>query len=144
MKNNLTEYFRKTVNDFPNKIAIDDNQVAMSFAELNKISDQIALKIISEIKSVKQPIAVYLPKHSWSIASFIGVFKSGNFYIPLDLKSPCERILKIIETLNSSWIITNFEYKENLTRLGHQGKIFLMNKLLFKRIIDILASVCIY
>lgn len=123
MKNNLTEYFKNTVCDFPNKIAIDDNLAAISFSELDKISDQIALGIVSKSKVSRQPIAVYLPKNRWSVASFIGIFKSGNFYIPLDTKSPGDRVLKIIETLNSSWIITNFQYKENLIKLGYQGEI---------------------
>jgi non-ribosomal peptide synthetase component F len=123
MKNNLSEYFKNTVDKFPDNIAIDDNQVTLSFSELNKISDLIAIEIVSKTKEVKQPIAVYLPKNRWSIASFIGVFKSGNFYIPLDIKSPSERVLKIIETLNSSWIITNFEEKEKLIHLGYKGKI---------------------
>lgn len=123
MNTNLTEYFRNTVNDFQFKIAIDDNQVPIPFVELNKISDQIALEIVSKTKDSKQPIAVYLPKNRWAIASFIGILKSGNFYVPLDIKSPNERILKIIETLNSSWIITNFEYKEKLISIGYKGKI---------------------
>jgi D-alanine--poly(phosphoribitol) ligase subunit 1 len=130
MKNNLIEYFKNTVYNFPNKIAIDDNKVKISFSELNKISDQIALEIVLKTKESRQPIAVYLPKNSWSIASFIGVFKSGNFYIPLDTKSPNERIFKIIETLNSSLIITNFEYQENLIRLGYQGKIICIEDVL--------------
>jgi D-alanine--poly(phosphoribitol) ligase subunit 1 len=123
MNNSLTEYFKNTASKFPDKIAIDDNEVKVSFSELNKISDLIAKTIVSKTNFTRQPIAVYLPKNRWSIASFIGVFKSGNFYIPLDLKSPAERILKIIETLNSSWIITNFEQKEKLTQFGYKGKV---------------------
>jgi amino acid adenylation domain-containing protein len=130
MKNNITEYFKNSVIAFPNKIAIDDNQVTITFSELNKISDQIAIEIVSKTKSSRQPIAVYLPKNRWAIASFIGIFKSGNFYIPLDIKSPSERVLKIIETLNSSWIITNFEHKENLIRLGYKGKIICIDDVL--------------
>lgn len=130
MKNNLTEYFKNTVNNCPNNIAIDDNQVAMSFSELNRISDQIALEIISKTKGSKHPIAVYLPKNRWSIVSFIGIFKSANFYIPLDIKSPDERVFKIIETLDSSWIITNFEQKEKLINLGYKGQIILIEEAL--------------
>ena len=63
----------------------------MSFSELNKVSDKIALEIVSKIKGTRQPIAVYLPKSGWSVASFTGVFKSGNFYISLDIKSTGER-----------------------------------------------------
>jgi D-alanine--poly(phosphoribitol) ligase subunit 1 len=130
MKNNLIEYFKKTVDVFPSKIAVDDNHVALSFSELNKISDQIALEIVSKTKDSRQPIAVFLPKNRWAVASFIGIFKSGNFYVPLDIKSPRARTLKIIETLNASWIITSFEYKENLARVGYQGKIILIEDIL--------------
>lgn len=47
----------------------------MSFSELNKVSDKIALEIVSKTKGTRQPIAVYLPKSRWTVASFIGVFK---------------------------------------------------------------------
>ena len=33
------------------------------------------------------------------MVSFLGIFKSGNFYVPLDVKSPIERTLKILEAL---------------------------------------------
>ncbi len=123
MKNNITEYFKNTVNNYPNNIAVDDNNGAFSFSELNKISDQIALKIISKTQDIRKPIAVYLPKHRWAVASFIGIFKSGNFYIPLNIKSPGEHVLKIIETLNPFCIITIFEQKDKLISLGYKGEI---------------------
>jgi D-alanine--poly(phosphoribitol) ligase subunit 1 len=123
MENNLLEYFDNTTRLFPNKIAVDDNKLSISFSELDNFSDKIALEIHSKTNNCKQPIAVYLPKSSWSIVSFIGVFKSGNFYIPLDIKSPGSRILNIIETLDSSYIITNFEQKDNLIQLGYKGNV---------------------
>lgn len=129
MKNNITEYFKNTVFGFSNKIAIDDNLGKMSFAELNNISDQIALTIVSKIDNFRQPVAVYLPKNRWTIASFVGIFKSGNFYIPLDTKSPNDRVLRIIETLNTSLIITNLEYKTNLINLGYSGKIICIDEI---------------
>lgn len=79
MKSNVTEYFKNTVLGFPDKIAVDDNQFAISFSELNKISDQIALEIIFKTGGSRQPIAVYLPKSRCSVASFIGVLKVGIF-----------------------------------------------------------------
>lgn len=129
MKQNLLEYFRDTVKDFPSKIAVDDNNVAVSFTELNEISDKIALEILLKSNKTRQPIPVYLPKNRSAIAAFIGIFKSGNFYIPLDTKSPGDRIVKIIETLESSVIITNNERKETLIELGFNGKIICIDAL---------------
>lgn len=130
MTTNLIEFFKNTVYNLPNKIAVDDGKTTLSFSELNTISDQIALNIISKTKNLSQPIAVYLPKNSYAIASFIGVFKSGNFYIPLDVKSPAERILKVIETLNSDCILTNVDRKESLIQMGFHGKIICVEEVL--------------
>jgi amino acid adenylation domain-containing protein len=129
MKNSLTEYFKKTAINFPSKIAVEDVNGCMTFAELNQISDQIALQIISDFKAVREPIAVYLPKNSNSVASFLGIAKSGNFYIPLDVKSPAERIAKIIETLNCKFILTSEALKENLVQRGYTGTIFCIESL---------------
>ena len=136
MKNNLTEYFKNTVAKFPDNTAIDDNQAVLSFAELNKISDQIAVEIISKTKGRNQPIAVYLPKNRWSVASFIGIFKSGNFYIPLNTKSAGGHVLKIIQTLRADLIITDFEHKEELINLGYKGNIISIETVLDVSISD--------
>ena len=78
MKTNLIEYFQETVVAFSNKVAIDDNQDSMTFLELNEISDKVAI-IIRSKTIVRIPVAVFLPKNRWSVVSFIGIFKSGNF-----------------------------------------------------------------
>ena len=49
MKINFIEYLRETVNKFPNKIAIDDNQATVSFSELDKITNNLTAAIISKI-----------------------------------------------------------------------------------------------
>lgn len=123
MTNNLIAYFANTVKDFPNKIAIDDNHAVITFAQLAVFSDKIALEIACRTNDFRQPIAVFLPKSNMAIAAFIGIFKSGNFYVPLDIKSPNERTLKIVETLKANLIITNFELREQLIHLGFTGTI---------------------
>jgi len=123
MKTNIIEYFKNTVHGFPHKIALYDDKTALSFLDLHTISDKIALKVISKIKKQRQPIAVLLPKDSTSISSFLGIVKSGNFYIPLDIQSPDERLIKIIETLKTSLIITNRQLEAKLNHLNFQGDI---------------------
>ena len=126
MKINFIEYLRETVNKFPNKIAIDDNQATISFSELEKITNNLTAAIISKIKILRQPIAVYLPKNRWCILSYISIFKSGNFYIPLDIKSPMERVSKILNNVNPKFIITDAAHKEKLISEGYTGEIILI------------------
>ena len=101
----------------PHKIAIDDDTAAVSFLELDEISDKIARKIYSKGNILRTPIAVFIPKSSSAVISFVGVFKSGNFYVPLDTKSPMDRISKILDTLNTACIITDAEHNNRLIQL---------------------------
>jgi amino acid adenylation domain-containing protein len=130
MKCNLFEYFNETQNVFSNKIAIDDNQGKITFKELNDFSNKIAVSIFKGLKSTNNPIPVFLPKSRWSVSSFIGIFKTGNFYVPLDVKSPIERISKILHTLNSECIITNRENKSKLIEIGFQGHLIIIEEIL--------------
>ena len=130
MKVNLIEYLKETVHKFPNKVAIDDNVAVISFLQLDVISDKIALAIGSKSNVLRTPIAVFMPKSSWAVISFVGIFKSGNFYVPLDIKSPIDRISKILDTLNTACIITDAKHKEKLFQLGYKGEIIVIEEVI--------------
>lgn len=130
MKCNLFEYFNETKNVFSNKVAIDDNEGKITFKELDDFSNKIAVSIVKVLKATKKPIPVFLPKSKWSVTSFIGIFKTGNFYVPLDVKSPIERISKILGTLDSECIITNKENKSKLIEIGFQGNLITIEEIL--------------
>jgi D-alanine--poly(phosphoribitol) ligase subunit 1 len=123
MNNNLVEIFSKTALKFSKKIAIDDDKVKLSFLDLDVLSNKYATLIRNKENLRKKPICVYLPKSTYCIVAFLGIIKTGNFYIPLDVKSPLDRITKIIETLNSDLIITNEEFSRKLLDIGYKGKI---------------------
>lgn len=132
MNSNLVEYFNVTLNLFSQSVAIDDNDGKISFEELNELSDKIAVSIVNLLDTRRNPIAVFLPKSRWSVVSFIGIFKSGNFYVPLDIKSPIERTSKILKALSTECIITNKENKVKLIQIGYKGSILIIEELLSK------------
>jgi len=126
---NLIDYFKQTINKFPNKDAIQDDLGSLTFLELDNISNTISKEIVTSSHFFKKPIAVFLPKNRWSVISFVGVFKSGNFYVPMDVKAPSDRLLKIFDTLDTPCIITNLEYK-NLIPSCYNGKIMIIENVI--------------
>jgi D-alanine--poly(phosphoribitol) ligase subunit 1 len=130
LKINLIEYLKATVKKYPNKIAIHDNLEVISFLQLDGFSDKIALAIRNKNNISRLPIAVFMPKNCWSVIAFVGIYKSGNFYVPLDTKSPIDRISKILDTLNSKCIITDTNHKVKLIKLGYKGDIILLEEVL--------------
>jgi D-alanine--poly(phosphoribitol) ligase subunit 1 len=134
LKINLIEYLNETIGKFPNHIAIDDNHEIVLFSELEEFSNKIAQYIISKHTISRQPIAVFLPKSRWSVLSFLGIVKTGNFYVPLDVKSPVERISKILNSLNPEIIITDLAHKNHLEIIGYTNKIILIEEAISKRL----------
>ena len=71
MKINLIEYFERTVDLFPDKLAVSDDISFLSFKDLGQKAKFIATQISSKYKLINRPIAIYLPKTSDSIVSLL-------------------------------------------------------------------------
>jgi amino acid adenylation domain-containing protein len=130
MITNTTELFDKTVSNFPDKRAIIDRTGAYSFYELQTVSKNIALKIIDLQEDAGNPVAVYLPKCKEAIASFIGINYSGNFYVPLDIKSPWKRVEAILQNLKPDIIITDSINSKYLKNRGIVKKLICIDTLI--------------
>ena len=128
MKINSLDYLEKSVIQFPNKESIEDENGILTFFQLKENALKIASAIINRTNSSNTPIAVLLPKSKESIVSFVGVNYSSNFYVPLDIKSPPERLLKIIRKLDTSIIITNVDGEKLLDKLGYCRDIIIYDK----------------
>lgn len=118
MKINAIEYLRETAIKYPNKPAIIDGERCITYHELDLKSKWLGFIISSKTKKRNQPIGMFLPKGLEAIVSFMGALYSGNFYVPLDVKSPKKRINAILSNLNPSIIVTDKHYKSILLSYG--------------------------
>ena len=119
------KYLNETVSKFPNKSAIIDEKRSVTFCELQK--EAYAVSNVISHNSVNKPIAVFLPKSIDCVKSFIGVLYSANFYVPLDVKSPLDRVLKVLDNLNPEIIITNSVLKNKIEKYALSQNIKILN-----------------
>lgn len=114
MQKNVIEYLSATVTRFPEKIAVKDSEMSITFSELWYNAQKISSAIVNTGIGLNNPIGVYIPKGCKMIESFAGINMSGNFYVPLDTKSPASRVNSIITTLESKVLITDRSHLEAL------------------------------
>ena len=117
MIKNVVEYLEKTAERFPQKTAIIDENGSISFQEMRKKARSLASQIIED-GYFKEPIIVFLPKGKECIVSFLAAGYSGNFYTPISVDMPVERIKKIEKTLKAAVVITSREYYELISGIG--------------------------
>ena len=112
MKFNILKYLEKSVNKYPNKIAVIDQNNRITYTELQSISKSIASKIIKE-KYFHTPIIVFMDKEIEALTSFLGIVYSGNSYSLLHPEFPESRLQEISKVLSSPLVITtNTYYKQ--------------------------------
>lgn len=119
---NVIDYLYQTVRNYAEKTAVRDEQHSMTFSQLWDDSSCISLNVSELLGGGQRPIAVYLPKSCEMVTAFAGINKSGNFYVPLDTKSPDERVAKILKTLETELVVTDLQHIDALRRF-YEGKV---------------------
>lgn len=73
---------------------------------------------------------LFMEKGIECLTSMIGVLYSGNFYVPMDIKTPIGRLDSILTTLENALILTDLRDRETLRKIGYTGECLVYEELL--------------
>ena len=96
---NVLEYLEISARKTPDKELYEDKNTVMTYKQVEEKAQQIGTLLAKKLGKSREPIAVFMDKSVEAIVSFFGVVYSGNFYCPLDVKMPIERIQVIMSVL---------------------------------------------
>lgn len=102
---NCLSFLEKTAEKFPDKIAVSCKNKCLTFNQLKIYSKYLSRVIPSNKRN--SPVAIFLPKSCDTLVAFTAVLYSGNFYAPIDVKTPISRLQHILKSLDPFLIITN-------------------------------------
>jgi polyketide synthase PksJ len=107
--NSLTviDLFKQIVKQHPSKIAVQFLQQTLTYAELDKKSDQIARTLLIQGIQHGDLIGLCLERDETLIPVILAVLKTGAAYLPLDFYSPPERLKLIVANAKPKFIITD-------------------------------------
>ena len=114
----LIELFKKTVETYKGKVALNFKNIDLSYSELDQHSDFVAQSLIESGTIQGDLIGVYLPRGLDLHITILGILKAGAGYIPFDIETPIERVVDILAELNvkKCFSETNISPKfENIT-----------------------------
>ena len=128
----VTDYLRKSAEKYPEHTAFIDNTLALTYKGLVDEAEKIAFELVSR-KLFKKPIAIVMDKCSRTVAAFLGVALSGNYYTIIDTKMPQSRVEKILDTFQPSLILTDKKNVSKTTDLNCETVIY---EDLIERVLD--------
>lgn len=119
MNNSVLCYLKETVKKFGGKTAVCDGKSSITFEELDNTALSLSYRINAVLNGgTHKPVMVYLPKSCASIAAFMGVLYSGNFYTPTDVTFPYAKVKGITDILEPALYVTDTQYEQKLMENG--------------------------
>lgn len=132
---NILEYFEKTLETIPDKIAVIDGNRKISFEELRRKAKILAFELC-QLGFTNKPIAVFLPKSIESVIADIAITYSGNAYMNLDIKTPSSRIGNILDLIKPEIVITNKNLASFISNIDSKLPLILIDEFNFEKTIN--------
>ncbi|AXY73693.1 non-ribosomal peptide synthetase [Paraflavitalea soli] len=98
--------FEQQVQASPMKTAIADDQLALSYTDLNRYANKIAHALLSRHARREDLVILYFNRGSFLLASMIGVLKAGAAFVAIDTETPAERLKYMVANSHASIILS--------------------------------------
>lgn len=122
MQTNVLDYLITAAKKAPEKMAYSNGKEEMTFGEVYDRSRSVGT-FLHKMGICKEPVIIFMEKHPKTIAAFYGVIFGGDYYIPVDVEMPENRIRLIFENVKSKMMICNADTMERAKELGFDGQI---------------------
>ena len=114
----LPGLFAEQVQKHPHKTAVTGKEQSYSYAELDSLSDKIAVYLQEINAHTPSCIAVLMNRSPELVAVLLGILKSGSAYIPLDPSFPKHRLEYIIQHSGAQQVISEKNVQCSLSVSG--------------------------
>ncbi|MEM0941335.1 MAG: amino acid adenylation domain-containing protein [Bacteroidota bacterium] len=102
----LVEFFEEQVQSNPEAIAFQYEHVALTYDELNKLSNQVAYYLQEEyIIGRGDFVCLLMDRSEKMMIALLGILKSGAAYVPISIDYPEARIKYILEDTKAKCVI---------------------------------------
>ncbi len=98
----VEEQARKT----PNAVAVDSVVGKLTYSELNRRSDSLAVQLQEQGVEPDMPVGLFVNRSLEMCIGILGILKAGGAYVPLDPDYPADRLEFIIGDTSMSLAVT--------------------------------------
>ncbi|MER6365952.1 amino acid adenylation domain-containing protein [Kitasatospora sp. NPDC001527] len=111
----------------PDALAVEDGDVRLSYAELDARANRFARYLRAAGVGAESVVGVLLEPGADLIVAFLGVWKAGGAYLPLDPAHPVDRLGRLLEDAGAAVVVTLAEHRDRCTD-AFTGRIVLVDR----------------
>lgn len=98
----------------PMKCAVEFEGTRLSYAELNSKANQLARELVAAGAKPDERIAICVNRSPLMVIAVLAVLKSGAAYVPLDPTYPRDRLLHMLEDIDSLAVLAERQTRSSL------------------------------
>ena len=98
--------FKEQVTQIPDAIAVVDAQSSITYQELDRQSDILAVRLKDLGITEGHFVSIMLPRSKEFIVAVIAIFKAGGAYVPLDNEMPEDRLHFMLKDSQTTVLLT--------------------------------------
>lgn len=114
--------FEQQVLLYPEKPAVMDGNIALSYRQLNGTANKIAHLLAAEGIQPGSFVGVHLTRTCFLPAVLMGIFKAGGVYVPLDSQLPPIRVREMVDSSGMPFLLTSRELADRASGLLTGGR----------------------
>ena len=119
----IPDRFEQQVERDPDRVAIHTNWHQTTYKELNQAANQVTHAILARRRSWEnqRPVALLFEQNASLTSGILGVLKAGDFYVPVDLSYPLDRITDMLQGSGTGLTLTDDEHLPLVEKLDLDG-----------------------
>jgi amino acid adenylation domain-containing protein len=110
----VLEAFRACVERDPRHIAVEQGELALSYAELDRRAARLAQHLRALDVSADVLVGIHLPRTPDLIVALLAVLRAGGAYVPLDPGYPAERLALMLADARPRVVVTSRALRDRL------------------------------
>ena len=99
--------FERQARMYPDQIAIEDPETALTYRDLNRLANRIARAVLAVRGAGPEPVALLLGNGVPVVAAMLGVLKAGKVYVALDAAQPLAGMAAILAETRPALLIAD-------------------------------------
>ena len=122
MIKDVIKRFKEIVNLYPDKRFLINADKTFTYREIDDISDKVCHYLNMHSIGIEDVVAVYIERSYLSLISVLGILKAKAAFLPIDSKTPIQRVNSMIELSRAKCILT-----ENVNAIDCSNKTITVN-----------------
>ncbi|WP_392384187.1 amino acid adenylation domain-containing protein [Marinomonas primoryensis] len=103
----IHQWFERYVKRAPDSVALVDEQVELTYGEVNIRANQLARYLALQGVKANQYVGIVSERSSSMIVSMLAILKLGATYVPMDSKSPLSLLSYMMETCQMTHLLSD-------------------------------------